>query len=217
MDDTRNTGISEPPASDKAAARAASASPMSFPYQKKPRQNLSLDLSQPIPIKPAKRAGLKHTNSICFPVTTAKTTTLNHNQHPMTSRLSLANHKSSSHPAINHTDSEDAPAPTVDQTICNQQHQQQQQQQKQNQQQQQQQYQQQQQQHQNVKMVTTMELPNRISSSSESEEDGEGWLLLNERSKPWPEPDHCEVKLRSQQPSSLLALLQMFLPCFLSS
>lgn len=214
LDETRNN-ITETPARHKDANRPASASPMSFPYQKKPRQNLSLDLTQPIPIKPAKRAGLKHTNSICFPVTATKTATLNHNQHPvapMTSRLSLANHKSSSHPAINHTDSEDVPAPTVDHTFSNQQHQHQQQQQRQNHQ-----YQHQQQ---SVKMVTTMELPNRISSSSESEEDGEGWLLLNERSKPWPEPDHCEVKLSSLQPSFLPpACFQAFLSYtpFLSS
>lgn len=155
---------------------------MSFPYQKKPRQNLSLDLTQPIPIKPAKRTSLKHTNSICFPVTASKNTNHNHNHNhsaaPMTSRLSLANHKSSSHPAINHTDSDDVSVTELDPPppppISNQQHLQQQQQ------------------LQTVKMVTTMELANRISSSSESEEDGEGWLLLNERSKPWPEPDHCE-------------------------
>ena len=161
---------------------------MSFPYQKKPRQNLSLDLTQPIPINPAKRTNLKHTNSICFPVTASKNSNHNHNHNhnhsavPMSSRLSLANNKSSSHPAINHTDSDDVSVTELDPPpppppLSNQQHLHHQQQ------------------LQTVKMVTTMELANRISSSSESEEDGEGWLLLNERSKPWPEPDHCEVNL----------------------
>lgn len=147
---------------------------MSFPYQKKPRPNLSLDLSQPIIIKPQRKTGLKHTNSVCLPVTKS---VHHHHHHPappppplthgvasMTSRLShpTINHVSSCHPPTNDTSmTTDAPMPN---------------------------------QH-SAKMVTSMEVANRISSSSESEEDGEGWLLLNERSKPWPEPDQSEVNI----------------------
>lgn len=141
---------------------------MSFPCQKKPRQNLSLDLSQPILIKPPKRSGLKHTNSVCLPVTKSSNPTTAH----MTSRLMFSNQKSSSHPTINHTPyclhtANDTSLPP-DSSMTNQH---------------------------SVKMVTSMEVANRISSSSESEEDGEGWLLLNERSKPWPEPDLSEVNI----------------------
>lgn len=39
--------------------------------------------------------------------------------------------------------------------------------------------------------VSASEVPFRVSSSSESEEDVEGWLLLKEQAKAWPvkEPD----------------------------
>ncbi|XP_066964258.1 rho guanine nucleotide exchange factor 10-like protein [Macrobrachium rosenbergii] len=148
---------------------------MSFPYQKKPRQNLSLDLSQPILIKPAKRTGLKHTNSVCLPLTKSG--------QPgggvtVTPRLSFSNHKSSSQPVINTSTSNSTSclltqlppandnAVTSDVPMTSQQL--------------------------PARTMTSMEVASRISSSSESEEDGEGWLLLNERSKPWPEPDQSE-------------------------
>ncbi|KAK8749646.1 hypothetical protein OTU49_015465 [Cherax quadricarinatus] len=138
---------------------------MSFPYQKKPRQNLSLDLSQPIVIKPPKRTALKHINSVCLPA--AKST--NSSTVPMTSHLTYTNHNLSSSPTANqntlcHPAAYDTPM-TTDSPVTSQHA---------------------------AKMVMTMEVANRISSSSESEEDGEGWLLLNERSKPWPEADHSE-------------------------
>ncbi|XP_037789682.1 uncharacterized protein LOC119585122 [Penaeus monodon] len=146
---------------------------MSFPYQKKPRPNLSLNLSQPIVIKPQRKTGLKHTNSVCLPVTKSVHPTLHGGGASMTSRLSFSNHKSSSHPTINHASSchhpsADDTSMTTDAPMPNQH---------------------------STKMVTSMEVASRISSSSESEEDGEGWLLLNERSKPWPEPDQSEVNI----------------------
>lgn len=153
---------------------------MSFQCEKKPRQNLSLDLSQPIPIRPPpppapRRPGLKHTNSVCLPLTKSA------HPPPMTSQLALSNHKSSSQPSVNHTA---PPHPAVpdnlnaagdhnltsrDPTHVVRSAQ--------------------------VKMVSATDMATRISSSSESEEDGEGWLLLNERSKPWPEPDHTQVTI----------------------
>ena len=44
--------------------------------------------------------------------------------------------------------------------------------------------------------VSAMEVTGRISSSSESEEDIEGWLVLNERPKPWPEVEPKRVSIQ---------------------
>ena len=137
----------------------------SCPYPKNPRQNLSLDLGlPPAVVNGRERNRLTHSNSICLPLVN-RSSSISRNE-PVSSDFLLSNHaKVEPKPGVGGKGSCES-VMTSDTMLSSQ----------------------------ASFNVTTIEATSRISSSSESEEDIEGWLLYNERnSKNWNDQEH-EVK-----------------------